>query len=373
MKKSSSCIKTSTVICILVALVCCSFFCGAEQGKGVLSERTALQAPRAYSDSELRDECHKRLSNEQFALVEYPLAITPDIAKWAQHLIPEAPPAGEIAEKIFSDVSCLVGTSRPDNSALTAQQAFDLWSKGQPIAGVAPTHLYVALCRAARIDAWVVDVVEDVEGKRMSSDQAESWSIGQLCAAIQVGGDLMMADPRYRLFPAPHRKVSVLDDLQATALYMASKAASVATTKPDAALPLAEVAAKLYPESFFAHYTLGACLDALDRRAAGMKEAQICLSIEPESPLGLITLASCKARLGEPSEALRLAKRGLDLKPRAKWLTAQGYWIMGVAYWNSGEHKKALRYVVQAIQLAPDEQRYRDGWARMRGVQIERK
>ncbi len=70
--------------------------------------------------------------------------------------------------------------------------------------------LYVALARCAGLKAYDVNVEEDVVGGKIPHD----------CAAVFFGSKVMLVDPTYRWYGVPHHKFTVLNDVQAIALYM---------------------------------------------------------------------------------------------------------------------------------------------------------
>jgi len=90
----------------------------------------------------------------------------------------------------------------------TAREVFDAWRNPETrLVCMDLAVLFVALARAAEMNAFFVNVTKDPDGTVMS----------HACAAVFAGQGVLLADPAFHWFGVPHQQFRILDDLQTAA------------------------------------------------------------------------------------------------------------------------------------------------------------
>jgi tetratricopeptide (TPR) repeat protein len=163
--------------------------------------------PRSYTSAALKAELERRLTPEELALAVNPVEITPEILKLSKELTSGLTNQTLRALVLFTDVAER-GRGSGKGGSRTARQV--LASSGDPQARFSCQEfakLFVALARAAGLEAWLVhvDVLED--GRPIWHD----------CAALILPNQAFLVDPTWGTFGIDHQEFRVLDDLQAIA------------------------------------------------------------------------------------------------------------------------------------------------------------
>jgi TPR repeat protein len=163
--------------------------------------------PRAYTPAALKTELERRLTPEERALAVNPLEITPEILKLSKELTSGLTNQTLRALVLFADVAER-GRGSGQGGSRTAPQA--LASSGDPQARFSCQEfakLFVALARAAGLEAWLVHV-------DLLEDGRPAWHD---CAALFLPDAAFLVDPTDGAFVIDHQEFRVLDDLQAVA------------------------------------------------------------------------------------------------------------------------------------------------------------
>jgi TPR repeat protein len=189
-----------------------------------------ISRPPPYTPEQLQAELRRRLTANELTLVVNPVDITPEIAALAKELTDGITNQTFRALLLFAEVARR-GRGSGDAGTRTAEESLQASKKPEGAFSCQEfAKLFVALSRAAGLQAWMVHVDEAVTGQASYHD----------CAALFLPGQAFLVDPTWRLFFAPHRQYRVMDDLQAIAHH-----AMQGQTTPD--IPRLRMGQKLDP------------------------------------------------------------------------------------------------------------------------------
>jgi TPR repeat protein len=193
---------TDTNAANLLASVDASFFV---KRKGQTLQLT--QRPRSYSSEELAAELRRRLTPKELLEVVNPLEISPDIVTVAKQVTGGLTNRALRAILLFQETTRR-GHGRGNGGIRTAPQA--LHHSQDPEARLSCQEyakLFVALARAAGLEAWMVHI-----------DKAEGGIVAfHDCAALFLDDQAFLVDPTWKVFCIEHQEFRVMDDLQAIA------------------------------------------------------------------------------------------------------------------------------------------------------------
>ena len=165
--------------------------------------------PKDFTEQSLTEALREKLTREEEAAVIRPLATTPEINLRARELTRGATNDLHKAKLLFE---ALTGHLDVGEGALrTAPEVFAAWN-GPASAFRCQEYalLYVMMARAAGLRAYFVDVSQACDGEQV-------W---HACAVVFDGEKALLVDPSYRWFGVPHKKFTVLNDLETTGDYM---------------------------------------------------------------------------------------------------------------------------------------------------------
>jgi len=168
--------------------------------------REAIVRPRSYTPDQLRAEMQKRLTPEERALVVNPVEITPDIIALSKELVGGFTNPVLRAVVLFGDVTRR-GRGEGVGGIRTAQQTLQSSPNSDRFSCQEFAKLFVALARAAGLEAWLVHIDLDDEGRAAYHD----------CAALFLGDRGFLVDPTWDAFMVEHKQFRVLNDLEAIA------------------------------------------------------------------------------------------------------------------------------------------------------------
>jgi TPR repeat protein len=210
--------------------------------------------PHSYPPEALKAELERRLTPEERTLAVNPVEITPEILKLSKELTAGLTNQALRALVLFSDVAER-GRGSGKGGHRTAPEA--LASSGDPQSRFSCQEyakLFVALTRAAGLEAWLVHVDLDEDGRPVWHD----------CAALFLPGQVFLVDPTCGAFVINHREYRVLNDLQAIA-HQAMQAAE------KTAVVTRRIGAKLDPDDAWTRMKLveGLAANGLTAEAEG--------------------------------------------------------------------------------------------------------
>jgi len=238
--------------------------CGSELKARLTPHEITAAPPKSYSAPSLDAALRQRLTPAEYKQVVNPLASTPAMDRWAQELTRGATNDVAKAKKLFDALARHLDTG--ETGIRTAQEVFAAWNDpAQSFCCQEYAKLYVALARAVSVKAFYVHLERDYSGEIVYHD----------CAAVFVGGKVLLVDPAYQWFGAPHKQYMILDDLQAVAhqYYQPSpKGGEVARCR---------LAAKLHPDTAWGQlHLVGALISANELIDAG-KALKTAEQLEP--------------------------------------------------------------------------------------------
>ena len=251
--------------------------------------------PKAYSDQSLGEALSARLSAEELALVNLPLASTPEMKRWAEELIQGAANDQEKARKLHD---ALAGHLDPGaGGSKTARETFADWRKPQAsFLCQEYARLYVALARDVGLKAFFVMVERDFE----------DLTVLHACAGVLLDGQALLVDPSYRWFGVPHKKFAFQDDYQAV----------VNQLNQTRDLARLRVAIKLEPDSALSQFNLAMRLMVLKQLEEAGQVLQTALKLDSDSWLAEFAQGTMAWYKGQPELALPRLRKAAELYPR---------------------------------------------------------
>ena len=291
----------------------------------------SIGRPMDYTAETFASSLHERLTPEEVARVVNPLTETPQMDQWARNLTSGATTDLEKARMLYNVLIFRVDT-KPAQFAQppTAQEVFAAWHRqGASFACQDLAFLYVALARGVGVSAYPAFVEEDCHGIKLLHS----------CAAVFVGAKAFLVDPAYLSFGVAHRKFTLLDDLQASAVYLCGLPS----------LQQCQIGNKLAPDLSIVR----AALFEMEIREGRWKEAEDQLALimraDPEGPVTYSARARMAGHRGQLETAVALLRKAIEIAPP----TDEPYMSLGMVYGRLGKwgearecYNNALRYAV---------------------------
>jgi len=307
--------------------------------------------PQEYTEAELSRVLRKKLTHEQLLLVTNSLAHTVEMDRWARELTRGATNDLQKAKALFNEISEHASyDGDPPAKYMTAQEVFARWHElHNGLYCQQGAVLLIALARATGLKAYMVDVDEACDG---------NWS-PHGCAAIYINGRLLLADPSYYWFGAPHRRFRIFDDVEAAGDYLAGL--------PDVSLTGLEAASKLAPKSLLVQYDRCCMLMSLNRWQEAHELLPMVKKLSPDSPTASQLEALFAMRDGRSSEAVVLLRKASEMSPSDSTV----FYQLGNAYTLDGKTNQAREAYLQALKLPRSrqkEQSIREGLSRLERV-----
>jgi tetratricopeptide (TPR) repeat protein len=255
--------------------------------------------PHDYTESTFTEALRQKLTPEEFKLVVNPLASTPEMDRWARTLTADATNDEARARILFETLAYNAAgeNGQPTQVAIrTARETFAVWNTpGAALNCQDYEYLYVALARSVGIKAYAVDVQENVDGGKMP----------HACAAVIVDGKGLLVDPTVPWFGVPHKRFTLMDDLQVSAIYV----------DQIPSLKYSEIASKLAPDVALVQLNLLEKLTAEGR----LKEARELLPRLKRLDINEATGDYVEARLalieGNTESAIELLLKAIAIDP----------------------------------------------------------
>lgn len=271
--------------------------------------------PRDYSPEDFNEALRQRITAKEISQAVNPLQSTPEMNLWAKQTTAAATNDMQRARLLFEALmqhpNTGVGGSR------TAEQAFVAWKKGATLFCQEYAYLYVALARAASLEAYDVSVDETADGAKTP----------HACAAVFIGKDALLVDPADFWFGAPHKRFQVLDDLQVLAVYLAERDS----------LRDIEVAAKLDPASAFVRGNLTMELMEMDHWDEARQSLAQFLKMNPDPGFADYLEAHLALHEDHPDSAIESLRKCVEINPDL----GQAYLLMAVTYQDEDKLREA--------------------------------
>jgi tetratricopeptide (TPR) repeat protein len=254
--------------------------------------------PRNYGGTKWTAALHSILTNKEVALVKNPLAGTPEMAKAALACTAGKRGETQIAKTLYQALLNRITTNMASSPRRqTAEELFSAWKAcAIPARCQDLSYLLVALSRSAGLRAYFVQVDEDCYGDRALHS----------CAAIFLNDKVVLVDPTYSWFGAPHVKFTLLDDLETAAAHLCV----------GARLPECEIASKLAPNLPLVRANLFDALAVLGRWSEAKEQASHLSRLDPEGPLTYWACAETSCHDGQLDEAIKLVQKAIQAAPQ---------------------------------------------------------
>jgi tetratricopeptide (TPR) repeat protein len=282
-----------------------------------------------YTDAVLTDVCRQKLSPEELKLVVNPLIGSPEIDHWAQQLTTKAASDEAKARVLFEVLAHRAGESnaRTEGAMRTAREAFAAWNRtGESLYCMDYAFLYVVMARAVGIKAYDVYVEEEADGQNAP----------HACAAIILKDKSLLVDPAWLWFGAPHKKFTVLNDLQAIAIYMGQL--------PE--LKDSEIACKLAPNFALVQLNFFEHLVQNGRLSEAEKVLPIIKNLDVSAATGDYAEAKLALLRNRPENAIELLLKAIAENSHESTY----YTSLAQAYVEVGEVTNALESYQNALR-----------------------
>src|ERR1700722_17665812 len=206
--------------------------------------------PKDYDLPALTKVLGEKLSPAELTLVTNPLTCTPEMKRWAATITVGATNDLEKAVRLYDALSRHIdegqqGRRTPAETFAVCQRS-DVSLICQDYALV-----YVALARATGLKSYDVFVEEECDGSKTL----------HACAALFIADKVLLVDPMYGWFGAPHKKFTVLDDVQTIAAFLTCR------DEPESA----RIALKLAPDWDYVQWAAPLALVNANRLDAARK------------------------------------------------------------------------------------------------------
>lgn len=106
-----------------------------------------------------------------------------------------------------------------------------------------------------------------------------------------------------------------------------------------------------YPASFMAHFNLGKAYERIGNAQGHLDSFKAAVASNPDFAEGHLFLAKLYLDRGDLGDAVRLAKRGLELNPRTD-IAPLGHFVLSDAYTRQGRASDAAREAAEGRRLA---------------------
>jgi tetratricopeptide (TPR) repeat protein len=287
--------------------------------------------PVEYTIPTLNDTLHRKLTAQEMSLIINPLDSTPEMRHWAYELTVGATNDLQKAKMLFDALAHHVDELQIRSRS--AKEVFNDWNiPGANFHCEEYAFLYVALARSLGLKAYVVDVQEACDGRKS----------GHSCAGVIFGQKVLLVDPAFRWFGAPHRQFAVLDDLQTMAVYLCEL--------QDA--KRCQIAFKLAPNLAWVQMNWFISLVSENRLQEAQEVLKLIVQLDPDSWIA----DSCKAQLalrqGHPDLAIEFLKKAVKSSPS----TGVNHLLLGYAYMQQKKLDEAEEAYHNALHcILPDE------------------
>ena len=285
--------------------------------------------PQAYSEQSLREAMQLRLSAEELALVNSPLASTPEMKRWADELTRGVADDLHKARALYEALARHLDPG--PGGVRTARETYADWRKPQASFRCQEyARLYVALARDVGLKAFFVLVARDFEGQ----------TVCHACAGVLLDGKALLVDPGYRWFGVPHQHFVFQDDYQAV----------VTQLNQSSELSLNRLAVKLQPDSAISQFNLASQLLTLGQWKEGESVLQTALKLDSESWIAHAIQGFVARHDGQLELAVTHLRKAVELSPLDAGIRFQ----LGSVLWKQGWLSEAREEFRAGLKNGPD-------------------
>jgi tetratricopeptide (TPR) repeat protein len=253
-------------------------------------------APQGFGTSSIEPALESLLTKGEVRSVQDPFACPPELRAWAKKIADGAREPFQVAQRLFSGILARTG-GLTQTGGRTAPEVFKAWSRPE-VRFTCEEYalLYIAAARSLGLDTYFVLVDRDFAGNPVS----------HACAGvILTNQQVLLVDPTYAWLGAPHREYKLLNDIQATAIYLSESHE----------LDQQRIAVKLFPESARVHFDLAWLLSESHRIPEARRELDLGLKLDPNSWRACLAQGVVAWNAGSPALAEAHVRQALDLNP----------------------------------------------------------
>ncbi len=261
------------------------------------------EMPTKYSAEHLQTIIADKLTKDEQKLVVYPLKSNKDIDQWALKLTKGIESDFDKAKAIFDAMLYRIqpGSFAFEHTDSTAEEVFAEWDDpDRKFICQELAKLYVALARAAKLEAFCVSVQKRYDNNVIS----------HLCAGVFLDGKLLLVDPSYKWFGVPHKEFAVLNDLQMVAAQLSQDDRS--SEKKEA---LCRIALKLDPDSRISQTNLAAALIGQNKWKQAEKTVNTAIEQNSDNYHNYVLAGRIELHNGNIEEAEKLIRKSIGINP----------------------------------------------------------
>jgi tetratricopeptide (TPR) repeat protein len=258
--------------------------------------------PVNFSQEDFQRALREKLTTDEVSAVVNPLAASPEMARWGEALTVGCTNDSQKARAIFAALSARSG-ARPARfrEPPTAEGAFAAWKNPEETFQCQQLAiLYVALARSVGLAAYHTFVEEDCFGTRVYHE----------CAAVFFKSRALLVDPNYDWFGVPHRRFTILNDLESAAVFLVQKETPGAWA----------TAGKLAPGLNCVRQARFRGLAQSNRLEDAERELQALAASDPDGPGTLYAMALKEDLQGSPEKAVPLLQQATRVAPKTEFL-----------------------------------------------------
>lgn len=302
---------------------------------GFASNRTTCYVfrvpfPRTLTDQTVNATLRQTLDPSELTQVVDPLSATPEMREWAQRLTGGATNDLGKAKLIYDALAHRLSFHTLSTRAnRTAKEVFGAYqATNTSFMCLELAYFYIAAASAVHLHSCVALIEADCSGKRNP----------HACAAVDLGGKVLLVDPIYSWFGVPHKQFELLDRVQTIAAYLAERGS----------LEQCRIACKLAPSLLMARVGLFLTLIREQRWDEARLQAQQMRKMSPEAPEVLDATALLDMRAGTNEQAIQLLRKAVQEAPT----TYQYHLHLGGAYMAVCRWPEAREAFQQALRFA---------------------
>jgi Flp pilus assembly protein TadD len=275
--------------------------------------------PANYSEETFAAVLSQKLSREELAVVVNPLTRTAEMDHRAKELTAGATNNLQKAKMLFDGLARHVNVGLRTYDRRTAGEVFADWNKpGASFLCMDYALLYVSLARAAGLRTYLVLVQQECDDRKVL----------HACAGVVVGDQILLVDPAYRWFGAPHKKFALLDDMQVSAAWLSYQGD----------LSRCQIACKLAPDLALSQENLFFLLAGANRWDEARGMLRTLKRLDTTGVIANFAQGSIAWYDGKLDEAVGFLRKAVELGPDQ----GEPYLLLGYIYWQRSQLRPAL-------------------------------
>ncbi len=293
--------------------------------------RFDFRPPMDYTTETYSEALSQKLEPAEAKLVINPLGTDPSMQNWARQLLKSADSQETKAKQLFAafvrrnrNVSW-----RTPPTPRSAREVFELWNSSEvPLYCQDLAFLYTVSARAVGLKAYDVLVLEACNGSK-------AW---HCCTAVYLDGKAVLADPLYPVFGVNHKRFVLLDDVEATGLYMSGL--------PD--FKRTEIGYKLAPNIALAQLSHLNNSMKLRHWSEACESLRRVRELDVDGAIGDYAEAKLALSQNETARAISLAGKAIAVDP----LESEYHMLLTEAYAQAGNIGAAVQSCSNALKFA---------------------